>query len=362
MALRVPLAVTCPQLVRPCHSEQAHEHSEAQPAQKGALPSVPSVARRALLRLCVATAAFAAGPAEAAVQLPNAAKLFLADGDAAAPAVQPAFAALLLGTVMQTAQAQQVPQDVLLTEADQLLRREWPYYAPVNALALQPAPSAALLLATASPALTSRLNQPLFLNFVLYCTFKAVARCLQPTDARELFSQALGERLLAAVAPQAAVAAKASGGGEAAVRMAVPVLLDAFVAGGYMRSYTITWGAFPSLPDVPGGVNASDSRVQFDDVAPRRCQLKLNAPADLTGGVALRAEEAGWWSRLVPCALLALWAAGGLTTARVDESYFQDTWHSPAKLTDKLLLALGDPLFSVDVPFTPDTLALDVAW
>ena len=128
-----------------------------------------------------------------------------------------------------------------------------------------------------------------------------------------------------------------------------------------MRSYTITWGALPSLPDVPGGVNASDSRVQFDDVAPRRCQLKLNAPADLTGGVALRAEEAGWWSRLVPCALLALWSAAGLT-ARIDENYFQDTWHSPAKLSDKVLLALGDPLFSVDVPFTPDTLALDVAW
>ena len=363
MALRgVSLTAACPPHVRPCHPEQANEHSAPQPAhQRLHLAVTVPIARRTLLRLVVATAAVKVGSAEAAVQLPNAAKLFLAVGDASAPLLNPGFAALLLATVVQTAQAQQVSQDGLLREVDQLLRREWTYYAPVNALALQPAPSAALLLGTASPALTTRLSQPLFLNFVLYCTFKAVARCLPTVDAREQFSQALGERLLAAVAPQAAVAAHASGGGEASVRVAVPVLLDAFVAGGYMRSYTITWGALPSLPDVPGGVNASDSRVQFDDVAPRRCQLKLNAPADLTGGVALRAEEAGWWSRLVPCALLALWSAAGLT-ARIDENYFQDTWHSPAKLSDKVLLALGDPLFSVDVPFTPDTLALDVAW
>ena len=330
---------------------------------------VPSVARRTLLRLCVATAAVAVvsrpevSSADAAVQLPNAAKLFLADGDAAAPAVKPAFAALLLDTVLQTAHAQHVNQADLFRDLEQLLRREWAYYAPANALALQPAPSAALLVGPAPPELASRLSQPLFLNFVLYCTFKAVARCLgSSTDAREQFSQALGERLLAAVAPQAASAARTSGGGEASLRSAVPALLDAFVAGGYMRSYTITWGALPSLPDVPGGVNAADSRVFTDDVAPTRCQLKLNAPADLTGGVALRAEESGWWSRLVPVALLALWSAAGLASSRIDESYFQDTWHSPAKLTDKLLLALGDPLFSVDVPFIPDTLALDVMW
>lgn len=179
----------------------------------------------------------------------------------------------------------------LRVDLDRLLRQEWPYYAPSNGLALQPAPTAAdLLLWQSCP----RLSDALVLNFALYSLFKVIARHVPDEASREQFSQALGRRLLTAVAPQAEAAVtraaardRSTGGAsdEALLRDAVRTLLDAFVAGGYMRSYTITWGALPSLPAVPGGVNASDSRVVLpseDELIAGRCQIRLNgAPATL---------------------------------------------------------------------------------
>jgi hypothetical protein len=74
--------------------------------------------------------------------------------------------------------------------------------------------------------------------------------------------------------------------------------------------------------------------------------------------VALRAEEDGFWAALVPSALGALLRATG-RPAVIDETYFQDNWQSPAALSDRVLLALGDPFFQVEVPFVPDVLICD---
>jgi hypothetical protein len=50
-----------------------------------------------------------------------------------------------------------------------------------------------------------------------------------------------------------------------------------------------------------------------------------------------------------------------ITTSRtqVDEYFVQDTWQGPPGLADRVLLALGDPLEMVDVPFVPSTLVQD---
>ena len=147
------------------------------------------------------------------------------------------------------------------------------------------------------------------------------------------------------------------------LRSSVTALLDWFVAGGYMRSYSVFWGALPSLPDLPGTSAALQSSVSDagENGVPGRCQIRLNAPADLAGCVALRAEQDGWWLRLVPATLAALFDTAGCT-ADIDEAFFQDVWQSPSKLSDRILLALGDPAGVVEVPFVPDTLALDVTY
>ena len=50
---------------------------------------------------------------------------------------------------------------------------------------------------------------------------------------------------------------------------------------------------------------------------------------------------------------------GGCSNATVDEYFFQDRWQGPASLKDKILLFLGDPLMTVEVPWEPTTLIQD---
>jgi hypothetical protein len=269
-----------------------------------------------------------------------------------------------------------------------LYRQEWPYYQKANAARLPALPAGA-----DTGGDTTGLSNASYLNFVLYVQFKVLAKALLGAPARNAFSAALGDRLLAAAAPGAVATARRRGaGGDAdgddALRAGIRELLDAFVAGGYMRSYVLAWGAAPFLPDTPGGADSADASEDFDKIGAaepspeqqqqadalrdgtagsgtvgagaraRRFQVRLVAPADIEGGVALRAEEDGFWAALVPSALAALLRAAGRPAA-VDETYFQDAWQSPPALRDRLLLALGDPFFEVEVPFTPDTLVLD---
>ena len=350
---------TCAADLHPVHTDAV----QARERRSGRLPcsqAASTVSRSVVLRR-LGLAATAIVPvlttctADAEVQLPSAARLFQAEERGAVVPVNPSFVLLLLRTVTQVVDAA-----TLRGELDKLLRQEWPYYAPSNGLALEPALVASDVL---GESVSTRLTDPAVLNFALYCLFKVIARHVPDEASREQLSQRLGNRLLTAVCPEAEAAVRGkSDGDEQLLRGAVQMLLDAFVRGGYMRSYTIAWGALPSLPSVPGGVNADSSTIADDGLFAGRCQIRLNAPADLPGGVALRAEESGWWSRLVPVALLALLSASGRTGARIDDAYFQDTWKGPTKLLDKIVLALGDPLFTVDVPFTPDTLALDLVY
>ena len=58
--------------------------------------------------------------------------------------------------------------------------------------------------------------------------------------------------------------------------------------------------------------------------------------------------------------LEALLAAGGWRAREAPGQYFyQDGWSGPADLRSRLLLALGDPLEAVDVPWDPTTLVMD---
>ena len=87
-------------------------------------------------------------------------------------------------------------------------------------------------------------------------------------------------------------------------------------------------------------------------------QIKLYLPADIAGGVALRAEEDGFWSRAVSSMISRLlYCSGyGRGNTSVDEYFFQDAWSGPTRLQDKVLLFFGDPLQLVDVPWAPTTL------
>ena len=55
----------------------------------------------------------------------------------------------------------------------------------------------------------------------------------------------------------------------------------------------------------------------------------------------------------------AVLEAGGCTSATVDEYFFQDLWRGPTSVVDKILLFLGDPLMTVEVPWEPTTLVQD---
>ena len=76
--------------------------------------------------------------------------------------------------------------------------------------------------------------------------------------------------------------------------------------------------------------------------------------------VALRAEEEGFWSRVISSMITELLAS---TIVRknitVDEYFYQDGWSGPTSAKDKFLLLVGDPLQMVDIPWTPTTLVQD---
>ena len=59
-------------------------------------------------------------------------------------------------------------------------------------------------------------------------------------------------------------------------------------------------------------------------------QIKLYLPADLEGGVALRAEADGFWSRAASSMLSRLMLLAGYRSS-VDEYFFQDSWRGPQR-------------------------------
>jgi len=305
--------------------------------------SSTAVRRRALLASCAASPLLASRAAHAA------AASILFQNTAPAPPlgkVDPVFAASLSAAVDATRAALNVLPDTAFQLAfNKLFRREWPYYQANHAAALPAFPDLA--------GESTGLGNPLYYNFVAYCQLKVLAANL-PQDSRPAFASELGRRLLAVAGAQPLPA----GADDASLRAAVRSLCDAFVAGGYMAAFSLAWGE-PALATLPRRDDALRAATEPASGAARRFTLRLEAPADLAGGVALRAEEGGWWPAPVPCALAALLASAA-PGAVIDELYFQDAWAAPPRLQDRLLLALGDPFFSVDVPFVPDTLVMDV--
>ena len=84
-------------------------------------------------------------------------------------------------------------------------------------------------------------------------------------------------------------------------------------------------------------------------------QVRLQQPADLQASVSLRSEQDGFTSRSVANMLRQLFAKVDYA-ASTDEVYLQDAWHGPTNLKDRILLFLGDPLMTVEVPWTPESL------
>jgi len=302
--------------------------------------SQQALQRRTALSLALSSLAW---PAAAAP--PQALRLFQSRSKPAAqPSVQPAFTRALVASIDDAREAQtQLSALSLAQETRRLERQEWPFYAAANSLprSLPPESDEQWL---ASPAL---------LNFRLYTTFKSLGKSLD-NASRDAFTSALGACLLRRLLPQ-----RTSG----SLQTELTALLDALIAGGYARSYVLTLGTVsPGLPELPGETASHASRVVVQpgwaDGATGAVQVRLNAPMDIAGGVALRAEEDGWWGRPVPALLSALLGELGCG-APATESFFQDEWQSPDGLQARLLLALGDPLGIVDVPFVPDTLVLD---
>jgi hypothetical protein len=357
----------CPAPLAACCDAGTTRRAEAA-ATPAAAGAPPPLRRRGALASISALAALCAPPSRA-LQLPSAAALFQAQPRSAQLQVDPAFASLLTGVADETREALGVLASTdAQIEFSRLFRQEWPYYQRANAARLPSLPELGNGPAVGSPGAAGGLSNPSYLNFVLYCLFKVLARHLNTPEARTAFTRALGDRLLAAVAPGATAVAAAppppGADADAPLRAAIRQLLDAFVAGGYAKSYSLAWdNSMPFLPGVPG----ADAAVAAAEAASgafgsrgraERFQLRVEQPADLEGGVALRAEEDGFWAALVPAALGALLRSAN-RPAEIDEVYFQDAWQGPAALSDRVLLALGDPFFTVEVPFVPDVLICD---
>lgn len=289
-------------------------------------PGPPAVSRRVAL---VLSGACFVQPQQSALAAPppSALSLFSLPPSAPKPNLVPSFAQLLLQTVDEVAAAS-LPSAPLDVDLQRFQARERKY--------------------ANLPAQCD--GSPRCLNWELYCRGKVFAPRLSEGLERDVFAAELGRALCAALPPTPHDSFVA----------ALPALLQSFVDGGYCRSYLIELNTLPGLPDAPGWTARGESSVVGSPDEPlRRLQIRLAAPADIEGGIALRAEENGWRLRLVAEAVTHLAKQFGFA-ATADETFFQDAWTGPPALGDKLLLALGDPFFSVQVPFVPDTLVLDL--
>eukprot|EP00897_Mesotaenium_endlicherianum_P007972 jgi/Mesen1/7202/ME000371S06286 len=223
------------------------------------------------------------------------------------------------------------------------------------------------------------LSQVPYYNFVSYVQWKIAGRNITSLEDRSAFNLDVGRRLLRVVLPDAACQgpapsavhqaalgsdiARGSGaepsssssssasascpaslsqaGGVEQLKSQIEALLQKLVTLGYLTGYSAQWTALDSE-----GWAASRSG-EFS--------LNLNRPADMKAAELLRAETNNFWQRLPSSIIQALMCTHGLD-ADVDEYFLQDQWIPPKTLGERVLLALGDPLLSVTVPFDADQL------
>ncbi|KAI8462490.1 MAG: hypothetical protein J3K34DRAFT_448048 [Monoraphidium minutum] len=265
----------------------------------------------------------------------------------------------------------------LQRERFKLFDQEYGYYSAANRDRLPALPD----LSDSSGGLANRA----YFNFVSYIGWKVAARHAATPEQRTALCRRVGELLLPQVAPGElealrAEAARSPNGAvsEAAAARAVSRLLASLQACGYICGWQVVWGDTPGgwpqdwfqqapglVGDVPGG--APGAALQDDlagivemEGAPgqRVFQVKLLQPADIQASVALRSEDDGFWGRHASAMVGALLAAGGWR-CDASEYFYQDDWSGPTSLGARLLLALGDPLQAVDIPWTPTTLVGD---
>lgn len=70
-------------------------------------------------------------------------------------------------------------------------------------------------------------------------------------------------------------------------------------------------------------------------------------------------DEGAIWPRFVTCIVKAITDASGRPAMSATEFFFQDSFQPPQGLRDRMLLAIGDPLGIVGVPWTPTSLIID---
>ncbi|GBF88207.1 hypothetical protein Rsub_00919 [Raphidocelis subcapitata] len=361
------------------------------------------LAARGLAAALCAAATAAAPAAAGALQMP-ALPLGLGAGPAAPGALcarlEPAVAAAFTRAVSDAlAELDVGPEEALQRERFKLFQQEYSYYYEANQDELPRVPD----LSDESGGLSNRS----YFNFVSYINWKVAARHVTDPAQRSALCRRVGELLLPVVAPGEAEALRREAAGarggvasEAAVAASLQRLLRRFEEAGYCcpGGWQLVWGELPGgwppdwylrepglVGDVPGaeGTDSSSSsgsssggsdggssssssdggsRGSGGIVGGVVFQIKMLQPADIRASVALRSEEDGFWGRHVSAAVGALLAAGGWSTLNTPGEYFyQDDWKGPSSLGDKLLLALGDPLQTVDIPWTPTTLVSDYA-
>ncbi|GAX78310.1 hypothetical protein CEUSTIGMA_g5752.t1 [Chlamydomonas eustigma] len=296
------------------------------------------------------------------------------------------------------------------SEVFKLRDREYKYYYENNKDRLEPIPDLS--------DMAGGLSNPSYFNFVSYILWKVAARKLPSTELRTQFGLEYGRQLLKLVWDNAAdqiqlqlaetprsrsrdatsdlgstassMRQPASSGIKQDGRQILPAsrlisvvqqLLERLQSQGYMCGYQIVWGEVPgtwpedwmkSQPRVvvaeqlmDGNASELDEAGNGAGSASKRVgsmmtmQIKLHMPADIEGGVALRAEEDGFWPRAVSSMLFTIFELTGYGSSQVDEYFYQDYWSGPAKMSDKLLLMLGDPFEQVDIPWVPTTLVQD---
>lgn len=125
-------------------------------------------------------------------------------------------------------------------------------------------------------------------------------------------------------------------------------------------------GSLPSLSNPqkdtgrPAVSTSIDQGSRLEDLTPGdELQVRLLLPADLDGSISHQQEQ-GFYPAIVPVALRLILQIGFNPEAKwTDLYFFQDAYRPPSSLKDKLLLAFGDPLQTVEIPWIPTSLVVD---
>lgn len=201
------------------------------------------------------------------------------------------------------------------------------------------------------------IGQAPYFNFVSYIQWKVISRHVGSGSDLSALTSSVGRRLLqylssAALPPftsaQVMGSSSVSNSLEpegrpalATVQKGVESVLQRLVDTGYITGFYADWG------------DSDDS--EWTRAHSAGFELKLKAPVDISAASLLRAESSGF-SQCTASSILEAFFQGMNINSDVDEYFFQEKWQPPRTIGERLLLALGDPLQSVVVPYDPDNI------